>query len=403
MFSSRICSRVLNARSLGTFCNKKSTTALPQIFRARQKNEKIHTKVTRGSIFNTVPKVDLKKSISISPLLGSNIFCKYYAASSFKEKRREKKIDATRRILAISSAEKYDIAAFSNWLQTRAGVDPKKRLARPRHWSPGVLHLHISSAAQSDKPDAPAFTQAGSEEVKDYFIFEEGVVVGWAITEDDAASLLAELKPFQLKPYGRTYSEHIHFEYDPSPDVDIVNDVVTVSSATEFNEKLALSHGIARSVKCDAIEDAMQKTITMIGARVPDYLNKGDLPPELSDHNQCSKQMAQVLYFRYLLNIESKVLEPPEYLWEAPEHEKLFEKMEKALEVKQRVSLANRKLDIAYGNLEVLMRDIHEKKVFRIEIIIALLITIEIVFHLLDKSKWWQGFTWEGLWRSVIG
>jgi len=61
-----------------------------------------------------------------------------------------------------------------------------------------------------------------------------------------------------------------------------------------------------------------------------------DLPPELSDHNQCSKQMAQILYFRYLLNIESKVLEPPEYLWEAPEHEKLFEKMEKALEVKQR-------------------------------------------------------------------
>ncbi len=130
--------------------------------------------------------------------------------------------------------------------------------------------------------------------------------------------------------------------------------------------------------------------------------------------------MAQILYFRYLLNIESKVLEPPEYLWEAPEHEKLFEKMEKALEVKQRygtklllllliiniivsVSLANRKLDIAYGNLEVVMRDIHEKKVFRIEIIIALLITIEIVFHLLDKSKWWQDFTWEALWRSIVG
>lgn len=63
---------------------------------------------------------------------------------------------------------------------------------------------------------------------------------------DDAASLLAELKPFQVKPYGRNYNEHIHFEYDPSPDVDIVNDLVTVSSATEFNEKLALSHGIAR-------------------------------------------------------------------------------------------------------------------------------------------------------------
>lgn len=68
-----------------------------------------------------------------------------------------------------------------------------------------------------------------------------------------------------------------------------------------------------------------------------------------------------------------------------------------------RVALANRKLDIAYGNLEVVMRDIHEKKVFRIEIIIALLITIEIVFNLLEKSKWWQGFTWEGLWRSIVG
>lgn len=58
--------------------------------------------MTRGSIFNTVPKVDLKKSISISPLLGSNIFCKYYAASSFKEKRREKKIDATRRVRTVN-------------------------------------------------------------------------------------------------------------------------------------------------------------------------------------------------------------------------------------------------------------------------------------------------------------
>ena len=65
--------------------------------------------------------------------------------------------------------------------------------------------------------------------------------------------------------------------------------------------------------------------------------------------------------------------------------------------------MANRKLDIAYGNLEVVMRDIHEKKVFRIEIIIALLITIEIVFHLLDKSKWWQQFTWEALWRGIFG
>jgi uncharacterized Rmd1/YagE family protein len=68
------------------------------------------------------------------------------------------------------------------------------------------------------------------------------------IITDDASSLLSELKPFEVKPYSRSYNEHIHFDYDPVPDVDIVNDLVRISSATEFNEKLALSHGIARYV-----------------------------------------------------------------------------------------------------------------------------------------------------------
>jgi hypothetical protein len=42
-------------------------------------------------------------------------------------------------------------------------------------------------------------------------------------------------------------------------------------------------------------------------------------------------------------------------------------------------------------------------QVFRIEVIIALLILIEIFFHLLDKSQTWQHFTWEAFFHSIFG
>jgi uncharacterized Rmd1/YagE family protein len=58
--------------------------------------------------------------------------------------------------------------------------------------------------------------------------------------------------------------------------------------------------------------------------------------PKLKDYKHCCIQMARLLAFRYLLNIGSNLLEQPEYLWEVPEHERLFDRMERALDVKQR-------------------------------------------------------------------
>lgn len=324
-----------------------------------------------------------------------------------KESEKDEKYWEDKKIIALATAEQYDLQRLSKGLQEKYGLDVAAALrSKPSNWAPGVLHIQITTEKQSLKPNAPSFTQAFPEgSVKDFFFFEEGVIVGWGITPADQMSLLREIAPYSINPYNQHFSEHMYFEYtqDSVPDIDLDNDIVTVSGPNATAEKLAFSYGMARSVKLDSIEERMHDLISIIGTRVPHYLETGERHPKLKDHKNCSIQMARLLTFRYLLNIESNLLEQPEYLWEVPEHERLFDRMERALDVKHRVAMANRKLDIAQSNLEVLMKDLQEKKVFRIEVIIALLILIEIFFHLLDKSQTWQHFTWEAFLHSIFG
>jgi uncharacterized Rmd1/YagE family protein len=64
----------------------------------------------------------------------------------------------------------------------------------------------------------------------------------------DQVSLLQEVALYSVNPYTQHFSEHMYFEYIQSgvPDIDLDNDVVTVSGPQAIAEKLAFSHGMAR-------------------------------------------------------------------------------------------------------------------------------------------------------------
>ena len=82
--------------------------------------------------------------------------------------------------------------------------------------------------------------------------------------------------------------------------------------------KLAISHGIAQSVKLTIFEEAIQKTIDHTTKLPTNLANKGKI--SLS-RKQISQKMGELFIERNFINLHAEVLDTPEFFWDHPELE----------------------------------------------------------------------------------
>jgi required for meiotic nuclear division protein 1 len=73
------------------------------------------------------------------------------------------------------------------------------------------------------------------------------------------------------------------------------------------------------------------------------------------------------------------VAEKPDVLWDRPDLERLYGRLEDEYELKERVNLLNRKLAVITETAKVLTDIIDTRRSLRLELIIVLLILFEIV------------------------
>ena len=105
------------------------------------------------------------------------------------------------------------------------------------------------------------FVQMGSDDLggqRGAFIFPYGALVMWALSEEEQAQLIETLHPYEENSYESYEKESISFAYGTKQ--EIVDDTLTLSSS-HITIKLALSHGLAQSVKLSFFESIIKKTI----------------------------------------------------------------------------------------------------------------------------------------------
>jgi len=75
----------------------------------------------------------------------------------------------------------------------------------------------------------------------------------------------------------------------------------------------------------------------------------------------------------------------PEVLWERPDLERLFAKLEDDLEIIERNSALKQKLDLVYKTAETMLGLLQDKRSLHVEWYIVILIVIEIFITLGEK------------------
>src|SRR5205807_2297300 len=94
--------------------------------------------------------------------------------------------------------------------------------------------------------------------IRDIFCFSYGVVVFWGFDEKEELEFLKEIKPFEYRPQEPAEREVMSFSFGITPKIE---EEEILLPDTELFSRLAVSHGLAQSVKLATFENAIQKTI----------------------------------------------------------------------------------------------------------------------------------------------
>ncbi len=211
----------------------------------------------------------------------------------------------------------------------------------------------------------------------DVFYFPYGVAIFWGYSEEEEKNFLSVLKEFEKEPLSKPDIDEFTFVNGESMKID-EDEIVLHNKGTLT--KLAISHGIAQSVKLTIFEEAIQKTIDLTKNLPQELAQMGKI--KLS-RKETSKKMGELFMERNFINTQSEMLDTPEFFWNHPELEPFYRRTSHYLDVNKRVDVLNKRLDVVHELFEILRNELNHQHSSRLEWTIIILIVIEVFLAVL--------------------
>lgn len=214
----------------------------------------------------------------------------------------------------------------------------------------------------------------------DVFIFNYGSAVCWSLDETTEQELLLELKIYEKEESETLEFDEFTYLYGKKPRMYL--DEITLIQEDETLEKLAVSHGLAQSVKLSSFEKRIEKTIQSTETISHNLATKGKIP---LTRKEISQKIGKLFIERNSINLYCDILDTPEFFWEYPELEHFYLMTVNDLDIKDRTEILNRRLDIMRELFSILGDELNHRHSSTLEWIIIWLILIEVILTLLFK------------------
>ncbi len=246
-------------------------------------------------------------------------------------------------------------------------------------YSIGRLHqaLKRASKVQLFRDVVYAKYQEDLKGVKEAFFFPYGAVVYWGFSQEEEAKDLKSLKEFEIEPSPEVEFDEFTFSYGEAMLID--EDEILLQNKSPLT-KLAVSHGLAQSVKLTTFEATVQKTIDETKALPVNLAKRGKI---LLSRKEISKKMGELYMERHFINLHADVLDVPEFFWDHPDLEPFYRRTAHYLDISKRVDQLNKRLNVIHDLFEILSTELNHQHSSRLEWIIIALILIEVVLALL--------------------
>ena len=211
----------------------------------------------------------------------------------------------------------------------------------------------------------------------DIFYFAYGCVVLWGFTEEEEQAILGSLKEFEKDSLLKPEMDEFTFVYGDT--MRIEEDEISLQTKNTLT-KLAISYGLAQSVKLTTFEETIQKTIDNTKNLPEDLATKGKISMSRRD---ISRKLGELFIERNFINLHSEILDTPEFFWNYPELEPFYRRTAHYLDVTKRVEVLNKRLGVVHELFEILGNELNHQHSSRLEWTIIILIFIEIIIVIL--------------------
>jgi uncharacterized Rmd1/YagE family protein len=256
------------------------------------------------------------------------------------------------RCTSYCTAESYDIPRLLQVLQEK-----------------GSAHLYRDVIHTQEKEE---------KKVKgEVFYFAFGAVVLWGYSQEEEARILSFLKKFERGHLSKPEIDEFTFSLGEA--MRIEEDEIVLQNKSIWT-KLAVSHGLAQSVKLTIFEETIQKTIEHTKHLPSDLARRGKI---FLSRREISRKMGELFIERNFINLHTEVLDTPEFFWEHPELEPFYRRTAHYLDITKRIEILNKRLTVVHELFEILSNELNHQHSSRLEWTIIILIVIEVILAVL--------------------
>ena len=178
------------------------------------------------------------------------------------------------------------------------------------------------------------------KEEQQIILFKYGVFICWDIEFENIKFFLDFIKDLQINSFKKSIVEEFNYTFEDEFKINLDTIYLNDSSTTS---KIAISQALAQNVKLQQFEEEVQTTIE----------NNSHIPLQLSTtgkikltQKEISKKIGELFLVKTKINLHYDLLDTPEFFWEYPQYENQYEKTVKYLDIKSRVEVLNKKVEI---------------------------------------------------------
>jgi uncharacterized Rmd1/YagE family protein len=207
-------------------------------------------------------------------------------------------------------------------------------------------------------------------------LFRYGVAVLMGLTPAEEEHVLRTLRPRLIRPVAPSEEESVQVEIIPDKDDQILPGGPIALKVLTPDHLIVIADALSKSVVLARDEREVASVFDRVEPPARQLAEGGRAA---DGRRAILKIIGNALLVQHRVSGRAAVAEKPDVVWDRPDLDRLYARLEDEYELKERAETLTRKLAVISDTAEVLTDIIDTRRSLRLEIIIVVLIAVELV------------------------
>jgi uncharacterized Rmd1/YagE family protein len=239
--------------------------------------------------------------------------------------------------------------------------------------------IDLRSLSVSDRlATDPVAIAAGANGIA--VLFRYGAIVLFNVAPLEEADLLRQLQPLVHLPYANPETESLEIHIDPGTREGMTGNTLTLADYAIERFQL-VADILSKSTVLAMYEARVSRSFDLVEPFAVS-LQKGS--QSASSGSELLKQIGVAVLSEHNLVGRVEVIDKPEIIWEHPNLERVYSRLEDEFEIRERHLALERKLNLVSRTAQTVLEVLQSRRTFRLEWYVVILIFVEILLSLVQ-------------------